>query len=228
MNWQKSIKMFIYYHQLNFNMREIFAYLKCLILFVCIPTFAQEPVTESCSIIRERISINKGWRFYKYDVSVTADSLIYDIRPEITDRRDDRVADARPTEAVEVEATAEVLKPWILPAGNYFIKDPVKHHIRPEGDPGSDFLFVQSDFDDSSWESVDLPHDWAIEGPFLQGQNAEVGGGMGRLPSPGIAWYRRKIEVAALDTVRSIFLEDWKSYFPILNNTRFRKRIKAI
>ena len=207
MNWQKSIKMFIYYHKLNFNMREIFAYLKCLILFVCIPTFAQEPVTESCSIIRERISINKGWRFYKYDVSVTADSLIYDIRPEITDRRDDRVADARPTEAVEVEATAEVLKPWILPAGNYFIKDPVKHHIRPEGDPGSDFLFVQSDFDDSSWESVDLPHDWAIEGPFLQGQNAEVGGGMGRLPSPGIAWYRRKIEVAALDTVRSIFLD---------------------
>ena len=38
---------------------------------------------------------------------------------------------------------------------------------RPEGNPGSDFPYVQKDFDDSFWKTVNLPHDWAIEGPFI-------------------------------------------------------------
>lgn len=66
-----------------------------------------------------------------------ADSLIYDIRPEITDRNDSKVADSKPTETVAAESTQEVLKKWVLPSGNNFIKDPAKRHIRPEGDPGS-------------------------------------------------------------------------------------------
>ena len=89
--------------------------------------------------------------------------------------------------------TRPVLKPWILPSGNDFIKDPGKRHIRPEGDPGSDFPLVQRDFDDSSWKMVDLPHDWAIEGPFITGRDFEVGGGMGRLPSPGVGWYEQDL-----------------------------------
>lgn len=56
-------------------------------------------------------------------------------------------------------------------------------------DLGSDFPFVQSSFDDCSWQAVNLPHDRAIEGPFNQGQGG-VGGGMGRLPSPGGDTYR--------------------------------------
>jgi beta-galactosidase len=91
---------------------------------------------------RERISINEGWSFFKYESEARADKLIYDVRPEITENTENKVADAKPTEAVEVEAKQEVLKPWILPSANDFIKDPAKRHVRPEGNPGGDFPFV--------------------------------------------------------------------------------------
>ncbi|MCB0550079.1 MAG: DUF4982 domain-containing protein [Phaeodactylibacter sp.] len=135
------------------------------------------------------------------------DQLIYDLRPEVAGHNDNKVADSKPTEAVKVESGQEVLKKWILPSGNDFILDPSKRHVRPEGDPGSDFPFVQNDFEDSAWETVNLPHDWAIKGPFQEGQDAEVGGGMGRLPSHGVAWYRRKLDIPESDAGRSIFLD---------------------
>ncbi|HEY5550784.1 MAG TPA: beta-galactosidase GalB [Opitutaceae bacterium] len=153
------------------------------------------------------MSINDGWTFFKYASADEADDLIYDVRPEVIDSQDGRPADAKPTEAVEVDATRRVLKPWILPAGNPFIADPAKRHVRPEGDPGSDFPFVQAAFDDSAWERVTLPHDLAIKGPFYTEARPAVGGGMGRLPSPGVAWYRRKLEVPVDDAGKSIFLD---------------------
>lgn len=157
--------------------------------------------------LRKRISVNDGWRFMKYDSFEEADHLIYDVRPDVTDRNDNRVADSRPTEAVSVETVREVLKPWILPTANPFIKDPVMRHVRPEGNPGSDFPFVQTDFDDSGWEIKNLPHDWGVEGPFLAGEDAEVGGGMGRLASHGVAWYRKKLEIPAIDKGKIIYLD---------------------
>jgi beta-galactosidase len=170
------------------------------------PLFAQV-TTGGDGGIRQRISINEGWRFYLYDSITKTDDLIYDVRPEVKDDRDDRAADARPTEAIKVEKKQEILKSWILPTGNQFISDPAKYHVRPEGNPGSDFPFVQSDFDDRSWAKVNLPHDWAIKGPFLKGHRAKVGGGMGRLPSPGVAWYRKKLDIPVSDAGKSIFLD---------------------
>ncbi len=43
------------------------------------------------------------------------------------------------------------------------------------------------EFDDSSWRMVDLPHDWAIEGPFDPKYNPHSGG----LPFFGTGWYRK-------------------------------------
>src|SRR5258708_18647722 len=100
---------------------------------------------------RERISINQGWKFLRYDSTMKADSLIYDLRPEIRENRDDRPADARPTDAVRLTDTGTVLKPWILPSGNSFIKDPARRHQRPEGNPGAHFPFLQAGFNDSAW-----------------------------------------------------------------------------
>lgn len=154
---------------------------------------------------RERISINDGWKFMKY--TSTPDKLIYDIRPEIADRNDNVVADSKPTEAVTVTGESNVLKKWVLPAANDFINDPAKQHKRPDGDPGNDFPFVQSNFNDASWESVTLPHDWAIKGPFYEGEPAVVGGGMGRLPSPGVAWYRRTLKIPVTDKGKTIYLD---------------------
>jgi beta-galactosidase len=47
------------------------------------------------------------------------------------------------------------------------------------------------EFDDSSWSDVEVPHDWAIEGPF----DPALSGGTGKLPWRGVGWYRRKFEV---------------------------------
>jgi len=157
---------------------------------------------------RERTSLNDHWQFRKEDPENDSSGLLYDVRPEVRDRRDDRAADAEPTEAEQVAvANRTVLKPWILPTGNAFVKDPSKHHPRPETAPPRDVSYVRLDFDDSSWDPVNLPHDWAIEGPFNRGNRQGVGGGMGRLPSPGIGWYRKKLDIPSSDAGRSIFLD---------------------
>ena len=179
----------------------------CCFLLACTHASVPDQLSAAKSISRERISLNKGWRFYKYDSIEQTDNLIYDIRPEVSDTDDNRVADSRPTESAKIKETQGVLKAWILPSGNKFLIDPYRWKIRPEGDPGCDFPFVQGKFDDSNWEMVDLPHDWAIKGPFFEGEHAEVGGGMGRLPSPGIAWYRKKLDIPESDKGKSIFLD---------------------
>lgn len=42
-------------------------------------------------------------------------------------------------------------------------------------------------FNDQDWRKLDLPHDWAIEGPFDVKYNARAGG----LPFHGTGWYRK-------------------------------------
>lgn len=164
-------------------------------------------VTPAPTSPRERTLLSDDWRFFKYAPDEPTDTLIYDVRPDVHNDSDTRAADARPTEAVYLETAQPILKPWILPTGNPFIRDPGKRHARPAGNPGGDFPFVQADFDDSTWESVRVPHDWAIQGPFYTSDNAPVGGSMGRLPSPGVAWYRKKLTIPASDTGHSFFLD---------------------
>jgi beta-galactosidase len=164
--------------------------------------------TEGISV-RQHEQLNQGWRFFKYADVSQADPLIYDVRPQIESDEDGKAADAKPTEAVDIESEDFILKSWILPTANPFIEDPSQHYQRPEGEPqlAVDFPFIQANFDDSQWETVELPHDWAIKGPFYAGDNAPVGGGMGRLPSPGVAWYRNSFELSSDDTGKSIFLD---------------------
>jgi beta-galactosidase len=122
---------------------------------------------------RERVLIDEGWRF----------------------KKDDPVGVAAPTRAD--------LQPWLLPTINGFIKDPQQRHTRPEGRFGQDLPYVQPDFDDSAWRTIDLPHDWGIEGPF----SAEGRGDTGRLPFYGVGWYRKALDVPAADAGRSFFLD---------------------
>lgn len=72
----------------------------------------------------------------------------------------------------------------------------------------ADGAFVPG-YDDSGWESVSVPHDWAITGPFsiendLQNvqivQNMETKaslktGRTGGLPYVGVGWYRTEFNV---------------------------------
>ena len=201
--------MIKYYFHFLFNRMPAKTFVLVMVLtgLVTVPKSAQSQSPATGNTGRERISINNGWKFYRYASQKAADSLQYDVRPDVQETRDDKAADSRPTEAVSVAATQKVLKPWILPTGNSFIKDPAKRYKQPESNPGSNFPFVQSNFDDSQWESINLPHDWAIKGPFYKGNPAEVGGGMGRLPIQGVAWYRKTIDIPAADAGKNIFLD---------------------
>ena len=59
-----------------------------------------------------------------------------------------------------------------------------------------------TDFDDSAWRVVDLPHDWAVEGPF--DEQAEPN--HGSRPS-GVGWYRKSFNLGEEDRGKRIYLE---------------------
>lgn len=155
---------------------------------------------------RERIDFNENWKFFKYDNNTKTDSLFYDERPEIKSHNDNIVADTKATIENKSTIVSKGLKSWILPIANDFIKDENKKYVIPSTNPVSHFPFVQNNFDDSRWQNVNLPHDWAINGPFYVGYPTEVGGGMGRLPSPGVGWYRNSFEVSQKDQSKKIYL----------------------
>ena len=58
-------------------------------------------------------------------------------------------------------------------------------------------------YDDSGWRKLNLPHDWAIEGPFSNQHNARTGG----LPVTGTGWYRKHFEVPSDWQGRRISIE---------------------
>lgn len=47
-----------------------------------------------------------------------------------------------------------------------------------------------SNFDDTGWRALDLPHDWAVEGPFDPNANVSQG-----YRPRGIGWYRRYLRI---------------------------------
>ena len=79
----------------------------------------------------------------------------------------------------------------------------------------------EHDFDDSAWRLLDLPHDWAVELPFLSGEMSyveyeerkPVNYGEGRkpigrdFPETSIGWYRRKIILPAGSEGKRVHLE---------------------
>ncbi|MGD8868860.1 MAG: glycoside hydrolase family 2 TIM barrel-domain containing protein [Gemmatimonadales bacterium] len=69
------------------------------------------------------------------------------------------------------------------------------------GDPAG---AEEAGFDDSGWRSLDLPHDWSIEGPY--DQNAPTGGRGGYLPT-GVGWYRRSFTLPAESRGRRVTIE---------------------
>ena len=65
-------------------------------------------------------------------------------------------------------------------------------------------------FDDSSWSTVDLPHDWAVELPFENAPELPENGGkpLGRkYPETSIGWYRRAFDLGKEDAGKRITVE---------------------
>jgi beta-galactosidase len=73
-----------------------------------------------------------------------------------------------------------------------------------------EFEFAKGKFDDSKWRALNLPHDWAVELPFV---HDEVQSSHGykpvgrRYPETSVGWYRRAFEIPASDLGRRIWVE---------------------
>ena len=53
---------------------------------------------------------------------------------------------------------------------------------------------ASANFNDKTWQSITLPHDWAVEGEFDKNENVSQG-----YRKRGIGWYRRQFKLAATD-----------------------------
>ncbi|RDW76791.1 Beta-galactosidase [Aspergillus mulundensis] len=147
--------------------------------------------------VRERTSLNKDWKFWHS--KEIPDNVVYDLRPDAND------------------SSLVVLKPWVLPSGNDYIADASAQYERPLTEPDIDLPYVENEFDDTDWEQVHLPHDWAIKGPFYTDEDPEIGSAMGRLPVQGVGWYRRKLDVSRKDKDDLVLLEiDGAMSYPIV------------
>ncbi|MGH8024317.1 MAG: sugar-binding domain-containing protein, partial [Limisphaerales bacterium] len=122
---------------------------------------------------RERLLFDSNWLFTHGDPPGTGDELSY-----------------------------SRIKSWMLPAANAFVKDRAPLS-RPGNNLGADVLYVQPHYRDGAWQSLSLPHDWGIEGPF----NRNDPGDTGKLPCWGVGWYRKHFDIPISDAGRRIYLE---------------------
>jgi beta-galactosidase len=73
-----------------------------------------------------------------------------------------------------------------------------------------DFKFAHVGYDDSKWRSLNLPHDWAVELPFVWDDTLAPHGykPLGRrYPETSVGWYRREFDIPASDAGRRVAVE---------------------
>ncbi|HEX2855463.1 MAG TPA: glycoside hydrolase family 2 TIM barrel-domain containing protein [Opitutaceae bacterium] len=76
----------------------------------------------------------------------------------------------------------------------------------------ADWLFSRGDvpsseapmYDDAQWRTLNVPHDWAIEGPAVKDSPSDRGGGY--RPS-GVSWYRKRFSLPASAAGKRVFVE---------------------
>jgi beta-galactosidase len=72
------------------------------------------------------------------------------------------------------------------------------------------FKFARVGYDDSKWRSLSLPHDWAVELPFVWDDTLAPHGykPLGRrYPETSVGWYRREFDIPASDAGRRVEVE---------------------
>ena len=92
------------------------------------------------------------------------------------------------------------------------VKSTTAAGLRHVTELASDWRFTRGDvagadspgLDDSGWQRVSVPHDWAIAGPFDKDNNS---GGAGAFLPGGVSFYRRHIALPAGDEGKRIFVE---------------------
>ena len=101
---------------------------------------------------------------------------------------------------------------FLFPAMSGKTQGPARTSFREKIDLDAGWKFSLTDtagaahpgFDDSRWRTVQLPHDWSIEGEF--DEKAATGGGGGYLPT-GVGWYRKHFVLPKTALGKSVWVE---------------------
>ncbi|MEO6992284.1 MAG: beta-galactosidase GalB, partial [Lacunisphaera sp.] len=131
-------------------------------------------VASGHSAERTRESFNRDWRFTRGDPAGLTVALDY-----------------------------AAARPWLLPMGAELLNGADHPSKRPAANFGDGVSYRDFSFDDRTWRALDLPHDWAIEGPFDQSLSGETG----KLPWAGIGWYRKHFTTPRLDGGQRLTLQ---------------------
>lgn len=140
------------------------------------------------------------------------------------------------SDAALIAPPARIPMPATPPRHRELLDFDWRFHFGHASDPQQDFMFgtyqrtfakagantalaAQVDFKDEDWRTLDLPHDWAVELPFVASTGADASAEedlnaahgfkpLGRNhPQTSIGWYRRSIDIPATDLGQRISLE---------------------
>ncbi len=152
-------------------------------------TLVVEPAPLTAATARERELLDAGWRFELGDpVDVTTNVTYY---PEISDLA--KLESGEIGAGTDTESYMESIRIDIMAT-----------HA------GENVSFVQTNYDDSGWRQLNLPHDWADELPF----NSSADGGHGYKPvgnagftTNNTGWYRRSFVMPENYAGQTLWLE---------------------
>jgi beta-galactosidase len=166
-----------------------FIFRRIQFVFAVVLFAAGTGLTSGANPVRDQVSLDSGWRFRPGDpVDVTTNVTYY---PEISDLA--KLGANEVGTGTNTETYMESLRVDIFAT-----------HA------GENVSFVQTNYDDSGWRQINLPHDWAVELPF----NSSADGNHGYKPvgSPGfttnnIGWYRRTFTLPSNYSGQALWLQ---------------------
>lgn len=94
------------------------------------------------------------------------------------------------------------LEPYALATRDQLLP-PGKRMKRPAGNPGFNSWAIRENYDDSAWETVDLPHDAAIGQDFSYANDPM----QALLPATEVLWYRKTFDLPESDRGKTISLD---------------------
>jgi beta-galactosidase len=99
------------------------------------------------------------------------------------------------TQAAPLRERLSLDRGWLFHLGD-IVQPPIVGHEESYSNAkaGSAGGAAGNEYDDSDWRKLDLPHDWAVEGPFDPKANVSQG-----YRPRGIGWYRRYLRVDPSD-----------------------------
>jgi len=154
-------------------------------------TIAANTLVNFTASPRERILLDSNWRFQLGDpADVTTNVTWY---PEIPD--------LAKLEASEVGSVTNTSSETYMESIRI---DPIATQA------GQNVSFVQTNFNDSGWSQINLPHDWVVGLPFSSSANGGHGYKAGISGSTGantLAWYRHTFTLPANFGSQTLWLE---------------------